>query len=434
MIKWKSTLMLLMSFQWKEMVSAERLARLYGACLSSLSLQHPIRKGEFKLKSKNPEIARGILVLQTSSRKQHKVTPFKLFANSYKEWSCDDIRYMKLALQCASEGYGVTFPNPAVGCVLVDNRSKHIVGKGFHPKAGMPHAEIFALLEASGAISSGMEAARTLLSTRNPQKEPPNTILQAQVKELLRTYSSEGGAQLLFKDCCTGSETTAYVTLEPCCHYGQTPPCAMSLAHAGVSRVVIAVRDRNPRVNGGGVKVLLDSNVTVDILPQVDLKNETLLELVQESHRLVKYFMKRITTPGMDYEELLNGAHRRALRRLAGQQKSNGTIVEMPSLTESQLLNTNEVDLDSSGVPSFQVLPPWWLEELDRKLWENELVLVKLNGLTHKKKLTNQLGTIIAASLNAHVAQTLGHTVLLYRPDTPEALIQLQQLGSRYQQ
>lgn len=107
-------------------------------------------------------------------------------------------RYMKRALELAARGRGRTSPNPMVGAVLV--KDGRIVGEGFHPRAGAPHAEIYALQQAG-------EAAR--------------------------------GA-------------TLYVTLEPCCHYGRTPPCTQALIAAGVAEVHMAMLDPNPRVAGKG--------------------------------------------------------------------------------------------------------------------------------------------------------------------------------------
>lgn len=117
---------------------------------------------------------------------------------------------MDQALRLAARGVGRTRPNPAVGCVLV--KEGRVVGKGFHPKAGEPHAEIFALRDAG-------EAAR-------------------------------------------GS--TAYVTLEPCSHQGRTPPCADALIEAGVARVVAAMADPNPKVAGRGLKRLEAAGIAVE--------------------------------------------------------------------------------------------------------------------------------------------------------------------------
>lgn len=103
---------------------------------------------------------------------------------------------MARALQLAARGLDTTSPNPRVGCVLV--RDGEIVGEGWHERAGEPHAEIHALRAAAGAARGA----------------------------------------------------TAYVTLEPCSHFGRTPPCADALIDAGVTRVVVAMVDPNPLVGG----------------------------------------------------------------------------------------------------------------------------------------------------------------------------------------
>lgn len=124
--------------------------------------------------------------------------------------SPEDARYMARALRLARRGLYSTRPNPRVGCVLV--KSGRIVGEGFHRRAGEPHAERNALAEA------GVEAR---------------------------------GA-------------TAYVTLEPCCHHGRTPPCTAGLIEGGVKRVVLALRDPNPLVAGKGEARLREAGIQVD--------------------------------------------------------------------------------------------------------------------------------------------------------------------------
>ncbi len=121
-----------------------------------------------------------------------------------------DFVHMAHALRLARRGQYTTHPNPRVGCVLV--KSGRIVGEGYHLSAGMPHAEINAL-SAAGAQAKG---------------------------------------------------ATAYVTLEPCCHHGRTPPCCDALAVAGVARVVVAMKDPNPLVSGNGLKMLRSSGVDVE--------------------------------------------------------------------------------------------------------------------------------------------------------------------------
>ena len=123
----------------------------------------------------------------------------------------DDARFMALALALGRRGLGRTAPNPSVGCVLV--RGGRIVGRGWTADGGRPHAETRAL-EQAGPQARG---------------------------------------------------ATAYVTLEPCAHTGQTPPCAEALVQAGLSRVVIACEDHDPRVAGQGAARLRAAGVQTDI-------------------------------------------------------------------------------------------------------------------------------------------------------------------------
>src|SRR6185503_19133965 len=109
---------------------------------------------------------------------------------------------MKRALELAEQGLATTQPNPRVGCVIA--KRERIVGEGWHERAGEPHAEVLAL-RAAGSAAAG---------------------------------------------------ATAYVTLEPCSHHGRTPPCVNALIDAKVARVVFAVGDPNPRVNGQGAESL----------------------------------------------------------------------------------------------------------------------------------------------------------------------------------
>ena len=109
---------------------------------------------------------------------------------------------MLRAIKLAKNGQFTTTPNPNVGCVIAHD--DEIVGEGYHYRAGEPHAEVFALRAAA--------------------------------------------------DKAKGA--TAYVTLEPCSHYGRTPPCAEALVKAGVKRVVCAMVDPNPKVAGRGIAML----------------------------------------------------------------------------------------------------------------------------------------------------------------------------------
>lgn len=122
----------------------------------------------------------------------------------------DDLLHMRVALALARRGLGNAWPNPAVGCVLV--KDGRVIGRGWTQPGGRPHAETEALRRAG-------DAAR--------------------------------GA-------------TAYVTLEPCSHHGRTPPCCEALAEAGIARVVMAMRDPDPRVNGRGLAMLRGAGIAVE--------------------------------------------------------------------------------------------------------------------------------------------------------------------------
>lgn len=118
---------------------------------------------------------------------------------------------MQAALELARQGLGEVWPNPSVGCVLVEGT--RVVGRGRTQPGGRPHAEVVALEQAGGeAVGS-----------------------------------------------------TAYVTLEPCAHTGKTPPCADALVRAHIGRCVVALRDPDPRVDGGGIRQLKKAGIDVEL-------------------------------------------------------------------------------------------------------------------------------------------------------------------------
>jgi diaminohydroxyphosphoribosylaminopyrimidine deaminase / 5-amino-6-(5-phosphoribosylamino)uracil reductase len=143
----------------------------------------------------------------------------------------DDLLYMRRALELAARGDGFTSPNPAVGAVVV--QGGRIVGEGWHEAAGLPHAEVLAIDDAGDAAL---------------------------------------GASL-------------YVTLEPCHHTGQTPPCTQKIIEAGISRVVMAMRDPNPNVIGGGAEFLESRGIIVQ---------SGICE--PESRKLNECFIKHVST------------------------------------------------------------------------------------------------------------------------------------------
>lgn len=341
-----------------------------------------------------------------------------------------DIQHINQATTLARIGHGNTFPNPAVGCILVrygsdDNDNGETIGSGFHPKAGLPHAEVFALLEACGHVDDGVAAARSVMNTDNDD----DASITNKVFDLLDIYKSTDGAPKLFRDHFNDDNVTAYVTLEPCCHTGQTPPCALSLVAAGVKRVVVGYRDPNPRVDGGGIQVLQNAGIDVHVLRQrrQHSTSKEEIEAAKACSNLVKYFVKRIS-PRDDndepkLEDVINGKKRRVLRSIAGRQKTEGTMQQLDwpkDISSSNNVNNGAEDVDD--IAKHVQISHRYLERIDAALWDHEIALLRLNKVVKKKKGAKILGERIADELNAHVAQVIGHTALLYRSGFPPVL------------
>ena len=142
-----------------------------------------------------------------------------------------DTQYMRMALKLAEKGSGKTSPNPMVGAVIVKNGK--IVGSGYHRQAGDRHAEVFALQQSSKNNKSA----------------------------------------------------TLYVNLEPCCHFGQTPPCTEEIIKSGIKRVVCAMVDPNPKVKGKGIEILKKNKIKIEV---------GLLE--EEAKKLNEAYIKYMTT------------------------------------------------------------------------------------------------------------------------------------------
>jgi diaminohydroxyphosphoribosylaminopyrimidine deaminase/5-amino-6-(5-phosphoribosylamino)uracil reductase len=143
-----------------------------------------------------------------------------------------DPRHMELALSLARRGEGYVEPNPMVGAVVVAPDGR-VVGTGWHQKFGGPHAEVHALREA-GELARG---------------------------------------------------ATLYVTLEPCCHTGKTPPCTEAIIAAGIARVVVAVEDPFPKVDGGGLRQLAEAGIPCEVGLLAD-----------EARHLLAPYLKRLAT------------------------------------------------------------------------------------------------------------------------------------------
>ncbi len=158
----------------------------------------------------------------------------------------DNTYYMELAIKQALKAKGKTSPNPLVGALVV--KDGRIIGKGYHEKAGLPHAEIIALEEAG--------------------------------------KNAKGG--------------TVYVTLEPCTHFGRTPPCVDRIVQAGIKHVVIGMIDPNPVNNGKGVDILRTQGVTVEVGYCED-------KLRSMNEAFIKYMTKRLPMVTVKAAQSLDG-------------------------------------------------------------------------------------------------------------------------------
>lgn len=207
--------------------------------------------------------------------------------------------YMKRALNLAKGGIGYTNPNPLVGAVIVKNNK--IIGEGYHAYYGGHHAEVNAFLNATEDVKGA----------------------------------------------------TIYVTLEPCSHYGKTPPCVHAILKKGISKVVIAMKDPNPIVSGKGVQILKDHGVEVvtGILENDAKKlNESFIKYITKKHPfcILKTAMTldgKIATYTGDSKWITNETSRKFVHKLrhqvAGIMVGIGTV-----LADDPLLTTRLDDID----------------------------------------------------------------------------------------
>ena len=397
------------------------------ACSQKRYLRQPVRSLQSKQYSASYKTT---VCKSTTSSDDTSSTPT---STATQRLSITDIQHMKQATNLAKNGYGNTYPNPAVGCILVrhdnnDNADEDVIlGSGFHPKAGMPHAEVFALLEACGHVDDGVVAAKSVMHSLDEHDDGDESTIamSKQVVDLLDTYKSDNGASILFENNKIDSNwnVTAYVTLEPCCHTGQTPPCASSLVKAGVNRVVVGYRDPNPRVDGGGIQVLEDAGVDVCVLSQVRRSGaREEISAAEDCSNIIRYFVKRISPRDKDepkLEDTINGAKRRILRSIAGRKKNDNTIQQLDFPRDHSI---SQDDKENSDFAKDVPICHRFLERIDAALWDHELVILRLSNVVKKKKGAKIIGERIAEELDAHLAQVIGHTALLYRPGYPPVL------------
>jgi len=202
-------------------------------------------------------------------------------------------KYMRLALELAEKGRGRTSPNPMVGAVIV--KKNRIIGQGYHKRAGFPHAEIVALRQAKA--------------------------------------EAEGG--------------TIYVNLEPCCHYGKTPPCTDAIIKSRVKKVVIGMKDPNPLVSGKGIKILKKAGIEI---------SDGILE--EECRRLNEAYIKFIKSEKpfvtLKVGESIDGkiATRRGESRWITCKKSREFVHKLRNESDAIMVGINTIIKDNPRLTS----------------------------------------------------------------------------------
>ncbi len=284
--------------------------------------------------------------------------------------------HMRAALALARRGLGSVWPNPSVGCVLVQDG--RVVGRGVTAPGGRPHAETIALASA-GAQARG---------------------------------------------------ATAYVTLEPCSHHGRTPPCAEALAAAGVARVVVACSDPDPRVDGAGIALLRAAGLEVVVgtlatearLLQAGFLTRVGLGRPMVTLKLASTLDGRIATRGGESQWITGPAARRAAHALRGQHDAVlagvGTVqADNPELTcripgyrrtpDLRIVVDSHLrtGLTARVVSTAATVPTWFLHrsgaDADRMLALNEagVQLIEVAGAEHGIDLAAGMQALGAAGL-----------------------------------
>ncbi|MBP2072134.1 bifunctional diaminohydroxyphosphoribosylaminopyrimidine deaminase/5-amino-6-(5-phosphoribosylamino)uracil reductase RibD [Thermoanaerobacterium butyriciformans] len=298
-------------------------------------------------------------------------------------------KYMKRALQLAKLGVGHTNPNPLVGAVIVKNGK--IIGEGYHEYYGGPHAEINALKNAKEDVK---------------------------------------GAQL-------------YVTLEPCCHYGKTPPCVDAIVKSGIKDVFIAMEDPNKLVSGKGIKHLKEAglNVYTGLLKdEAEKLNEIFIKYIttKKPYVILKSAMTidgKIATTTGDSKWITNEKSREHVHMMRGGVMAimvgiNTVIKDNPYLTTriDGLKNPLRVIVDSRGripldanvvidksartiVATTDMMPYKKVKAL-KDSCVDVIVLDKLNNEVDLKKLMDMLGEMGIDSVIIEGGGTLNYSAL----------------------
>lgn len=249
-----------------------------------------------------------------------------------------DCQWMANAIQLAKKGWYTTAPNPRVGCVII-NTNQQLVGEGWHQKAGEPHAEVYALRQAG--------------------------------------------------DKAVGA--TAYVTLEPCSHYGRTPPCAEALIKAGIARVVIANKDPNPLVAGKGITLL--ENAGIAVVSDV---------LADEAYQLNRGFFKRMTIgkPFVQAKLAMSLDGRTAMQSGESQwitgSHARGVVQKMRAQSDAIITGIGSILQDNSYLT----------------VRAHELPLTNAEVIAQRQPLRIVLDSQLQIPLEANILQQAGRTII----------------------
>jgi diaminohydroxyphosphoribosylaminopyrimidine deaminase/5-amino-6-(5-phosphoribosylamino)uracil reductase len=257
-----------------------------------------------------------------------------------------DRKYMSLAITLAKRAMGMTSPNPVVGAIVV--KDGIIVGRGYHKKAGLPHAEINALNQA-GKRAKG---------------------------------------------------ATLYVTLEPCDHFGRTPPCTAAIIRSGIKRVVVAMRDPNPINNGCGIRKLNKHGIKTKVgLLAKDA------EAINKPY--IKFITKNVPFVTVKVAQSLDGkiATRTGDSRWISSDDSRRYVHELRSMADAVMVGANTVRRDD----------PLLLSSLSRGKQPVRVVVSGKSGITsHAKVLsTSNEAPVIIVKPSGHSAKKVDLNKLL---------------------
>ncbi len=305
-------------------------------------------------------------------------------------------KYMRYAIELAKKGRGFVNPNPLVGAVLV--RNEEVIGEGYHKVYGGNHAEVHAI---------------------------------GDMKNL--------------------EDVTLYVTLEPCCHYGKTPPCTELIIKSGIKNVFVSTLDPNPLVAGKGVKRLRDHGITVEVglLESESIRmNEIFNHFIMHKtpYVIMKYAMTldgKISTLSKDSKWITNGLSRKYVHQI--RQVVSGILVGVETvISDDPFLNTRHegkcshplpIVLDSrgripltsrvlnSGIVATTELMPSEVKNKLKKMGVKVIVTTSKNGHVNLNELMIKLGEMNIDSLlvegggivhGSFLREKLGHKVLAF--------------------